>query len=169
MESDGGSVDTVILDTNIVLDLYVYQGPRTLALRSMMAQRKLDLPTCAQGRAELIDVLAREKFRLTLEQQQAIVVQWDQASRCVPQDTIPEAPWRCKDKADQIFLNMAWMHRPCTLLSKDLQVLKFTKRALKEGVVIAAHWHGDVETMGQSSGETGSETLQIIDDQGRMI
>ncbi|MFZ9345502.1 MAG: PIN domain-containing protein [Burkholderiaceae bacterium] len=147
MGSDSGSVDTVILDTNIILDLYVYQDPRTSALRSMMAQCKPDLPTCAQGRTELIDVLAREKFRLTLEQQQAIVAQWDQASRCVPQDTIPEAPWRCKDKADQIFLNMAWMHRPCTLLSKDLQVLRFKKRALKEGVVIADQWHSDGETL----------------------
>ena len=37
MGSDGASVDTVILDTNIILDLYVYQDPRTLALQSMMA------------------------------------------------------------------------------------------------------------------------------------
>ena len=152
MGSDGASVDTVILDTNIILDLYVYQHPRTLALQSMMAQRELDLPTCVQARTELIDVIAREKFRLTSEQQQAIMMQWDQASRCVPQDTIPEAPWRCKDKADQIFLNMAWMHRPCTLLSKDLQVLKFKKRALKEGVVITAQWHGDGETFGSDRG-----------------
>jgi predicted nucleic acid-binding protein len=127
-----------VLDTNVLLDLYVYHDPRTVPLKQAIAQQQLGLATCRQAMAELADVLAREKFKLSSDQQQAIVQDWSQRSRLLQDTEIAQSPWRCKDKADQIFLDMAWSLRPCLLLSKDLQVLRFAKRALKEGVQIVS-------------------------------
>lgn len=134
---------TVVLDTNVLLDLYVYQDPRTAALRRAMAGNDLDLLACDQTMAELADVLVREKFQLDADRQQEILARWTLASRQIVQAELVVAPWRCKDKADQVFLDMAWTYRPCLLISKDLQVLRFAKRAFKEGVTILAtfQWH----------------------------
>ena len=128
----------VVLDTNVLLDLYVFHDSRTLPLKQAMENNTLDCLTCDQAMAELADVLAREKFKLSLARQQEILEHWRAASRSVAATEITAARWRCKDKADQVFLDLAWTHRPCALLSKDLQVLRFAKRAFKEGVMISA-------------------------------
>lgn len=127
-----------VLDTNVLLDLYVYQDPQTAVLRQAIHCNALDLLACDQTLSELADVLAREKFSLSLHRQQEISAHWKAVSRQTPQSELVPAPWRCKDKADQVFLDMAWTHRPAFLISKDLQVLRFAKRASKEGVLILA-------------------------------
>lgn len=134
----------VVLDTNVLLDLYVYQDPRTLPLKNAIEGDQLDLFTCTQAMAELADVLARDKFKLAPDRQQDILKDWSQRSRLIADAEIARAPWRCKDRADQVFLDMAWTYRPCVLLSKDLQVLKFAKRAAKEGVRIASAFHEEL-------------------------
>lgn len=136
----------MVLDTNVLLDLYVYQDPRTELLQSAMEHNQLELLTCAQAMTELANVLAREKFKLNVDRQQAILNDWSRRSQLMKDAEMTRAPWRCKDKADQVFLDMAWTFRPCTLLSKDLQVLKFAKRALREGVQIAAAWSAKLAT-----------------------
>lgn len=129
---------SVVLDTNVLLDLYVYQDPRTAVLRQAIDRNALDLPACDQTLAELADVLARQKFGLSLQRQQEILAHWRAVSRPMSQPELVHSAWRCRDKADQVFLDMAWTCRPCMLVSKDLAVLRFAKRAAKEGVLILA-------------------------------
>lgn len=137
----GGLMHTrVVLDTNVLLDLYVFNDPRTEALKTDIESNALDLLTCNQAMAELADVLIRPKFKLTTERCQEILAHWQANARSVPDSEIQIAPWRCKDKADQIFLDLAWTFRPCTLISKDLQVLKFSKRAAKEHTRIVSSY-----------------------------
>lgn len=142
LDRDGQIVmrSLVVLDTNVLLDLYVYQDPRAAALQKAIENQRLDLLTCAQAMTELTDVLSREKFRLTRERQRDILEHWQINSRSIADAEILESPWHCKDRSDQIFLDLAWTFRPATLLSKDLQVLRFAKRALKESVVISTFW-----------------------------
>lgn len=125
-----------VIDTNILLDIYVFQDPETAPLREALFSGALDAVHCARTINELADVLSREKFGLTETQQQTILAQWQQHSRCIPDAEITASPWKCKDQDDQIFLDLAYTLRPTTLLSKDVQVLKFRKRAAKEGVRI---------------------------------
>ncbi len=141
----------VVLDTNILLDVYVYQDPRTAALARAMDQEVLDLLACDQTLSELADVVTREKFRLAPDQQREILTRWNAVSRQIPQTDLLSAPWRCKDKADQVFLDMAWTHRPCLLISKDLAVLRFAKRAAKEGVLISAGFQWSDAAGGQQT------------------
>ena len=130
----------VVLDTNVLLDLYVFNDPRTEALKTAIESDQLDLLTCRQALAELADVLVRPKFKLTPERCHEILMQWQSSARAIADSEIQVSPWRCKDKADQIFLDLAWTFRPCTLISKDLQVLKFSKRALKEHTKIVSSY-----------------------------
>lgn len=129
---------SVVLDTNILLDLYVYRDIRTTALKRAIDCNTLDLYACDQTLAELADVLAREKFGLNPDRQQEILAHWKAVSLQLLQTELVIAPWRCKDRADQVFLDMAWTRRPCLLISKDLAVLRFAKRAEKESVMISA-------------------------------
>jgi predicted nucleic acid-binding protein len=58
----------------------------------------------------------------------------------VDDNKILVAPWQCRDDDDQIFLNLAYTSKPCTLISKDNEVLKLASRAAKEGVLITANY-----------------------------
>jgi predicted nucleic acid-binding protein len=131
----------MVIDTNVLLDLFVFQDPAFEPMRQALTRGGLQPLASAQTLAELQDVIAREKFQLSGPQQRLILQRWRDCSTVIDDAEIQRAPWRCKDKADQIFLDLAYSFRPCVLLSKDLQILKFRKRAAKEGVVIDAQWH----------------------------
>lgn len=130
----------IILDTNILLDIFVFQDPATAPLREALFSGELDAVRADITLSEFADVLSREKFKLTAQQRDEILVKWQLHSRAVTDSEILGSPWKCKDRDDQIFLDLAYTLRPCYLLSKDLQVLKFRKRAAKESVVIADHY-----------------------------
>ena len=130
----------VVLDTNVLMDLYVFKDLRTAALRSAIAQGGLDLLTCGQALSEFADVLSRGKFGLSVGSQQNILQDWGRESRTIADTALLRAPWRCKDKADQIFLDMAWTARPALLISKDRQVLRFAKQAIKADVRILSEF-----------------------------
>jgi putative PIN family toxin of toxin-antitoxin system len=130
----------VILDTNVLLDLFVFEAPAAEPLRQALFKQTFRALASAQTFAELADVIARDKFGLTSEQQHSILIRWRELSILIEDSSIQRSPWRCKDKADQVFLDLAYTFRPSMLLSKDLQVLKFQKRAARDGVIIDAQW-----------------------------
>lgn len=130
----------VVIDTNILLDIFVFQDPATAPLREALFSGALDAVRADITLSEFADVLSRDKFKLTVEQRNEVLAAWQSHSRALTDSEICASPWKCKDRDDQIFLDLAYTLRPCYLLSKDLQVLKFRKRAAKELVVIADHF-----------------------------
>lgn len=130
----------VVIDTNILLDIFVFQDPATAPLREALFSGALDAVRADITLSEFADVLSRDKFKLTVEQRNEVLAAWQSHSRALTDSEICTSPWKCKDRDDQIFLDLAYTLRPCYLLSKDLQVLKFRKRAAKELVVIADHF-----------------------------
>jgi putative PIN family toxin of toxin-antitoxin system len=127
----------VIIDTNILLDIFVFENEAAQALRDCLSQQQIDAVICQQTLNELNDVIGRPQFNLTTDQQKAIETQWLQWARLIDVEDLAAAPWKCKDRADQIFIDLAYSLRPSRLISKDLQVLKLKKRAEKEGVAIS--------------------------------
>ena len=100
------------------------------------------MPVASQEtNAEFLDVLARSKFGLSPEIQQTVLADWQRRSTMREVSQIVRSPWRCKDKDDQKFLDLAYSLRPCLLVSKDKQVLRFAKRALREGVTIVSTYN----------------------------
>jgi putative PIN family toxin of toxin-antitoxin system len=129
---------TVILDTNILLDILVFDDQRAHPLRTALSNQELDALVTEDTLDELIDVISRPQFSLDKQKQAEILLQWQSWSRLVKQSDLQIAPWKCKDRDDQVFINLAFSFKPSTLISKDKLVLKLAKRAIKEEVIITS-------------------------------
>jgi putative PIN family toxin of toxin-antitoxin system len=129
---------TVILDTNILLDILVFDDQRAHPLRAALSNQELDALVTDETLDELIDVISRPQFSLDKQKQAEILLQWRMWSRLVKQSDLQIAPWKCKDRDDQVFINLAFSYKPSTLISKDKLVLKLAKRAIKEEVIITS-------------------------------
>lgn len=128
----------IILDTNILLDILVFDDERAHPLRAALDAKLLDTVATDKTFAELLDVIGREQFSLDKDQQHLIGEQWKSWARIISDNELCQAPWKCKDRDDQVFINLAYSLRPSALISKDKQVLKIAKRAIKEKVTITS-------------------------------
>jgi len=121
----------IVLDTNIVLDLFVFNDPAVLPLKDALQTQQLQWIATAAMREELARVLAYKQIvpRLAYYQRSAIEVlaTFDRLARLV--DVAPKAHPTCKDPDDQKFIDLAVAHKT-PLLSKDHAVLCMKKRLL---------------------------------------
>ncbi len=129
----------VVLDTNILLDILVFDDQRAHPLRAALESNRIDAVATQKTFDEFLDVIGRPQFELDTAKQQLIGAQWKVWARMIPDQELSIAPWKCKDRDDQVFINLAYSLRPATLLSKDKQVLKIAKRAIKESIVITSN------------------------------
>ena len=128
----------VVLDTNILLDILVFDDERAHPLRAALTNLELDAVATQHTIEELADVISRPQFELDLQEQTNVMMQWQSWVRIVNDEDLVVAPWKCKDRDDQVFINLAFSLKPATLISKDKMVLKIAKRAIKEQVFITA-------------------------------
>jgi putative PIN family toxin of toxin-antitoxin system len=134
-------VNPVVLDTNIVLDLWWFEDVRVEPLlHALQTQRVRWLATTVM-RDELARVLTYPHLtRRPRRRQQDPLAEFDRHAMLVlPAE---RAPYVCKDPDDQKFIDLAVAHT-ATLLSKDAQVLALTRRLDRLGVQVASVW-GDV-------------------------
>ena len=131
----------LILDTNIILDLFVFNDPdlATLkpALLASLENKELNWIATSDMRIELERVLTYPKItpRMAFYQVSAadVLAKFDQLATLV--DPAPKAKWACKDPDDQRFIDLAVQYK-ATLLSKDQAVLCMAKRMLTTGAVV---------------------------------
>jgi predicted nucleic acid-binding protein len=79
-------------------------------------------------------------FSLDDVQQKKIYLQWQNLARMLDDQSLNKAPWACNDPDDQVFLDLAYTVKPCTLISKDNEVLRFANKAATEQVSITADY-----------------------------
>ena len=127
----------LVLDTNVILDLLVFKDPSTNPIRLLLDTKLVDAVRTPASMEELIDVIGRPAFKLSQEDQEAIVQAWEASSRQLENTAIEPAPFTCRDLDDQVFINMAYSLRPALLLSKDLRVLELQAIAKQHGVEIS--------------------------------
>ena len=129
----------VVLDTNIVLDLLLFQNPQVQGLRQALGQLQLRWLATPPMREELARVLAYPKIAPGLTRLghslASLLAQWDALVSVV--EVAPRCAVRCRDPDDQRVIDLAVAHR-AQLLSKDALVLRLTKRLLPLGVVVSA-------------------------------
>ena len=131
---------SVIFDTNVLLDIFVFHDFRAIHLKEALLNQTLDAHASEQTLEELADVIARPLFSLSQSEQKSIVIEWRSLAKMITDEDIVKAPWQCNDKDDQVFLDLAYTAKPCVLISKDNEVLRLASRAAKEGVVITADY-----------------------------
>ncbi|MGI9149944.1 MAG: putative toxin-antitoxin system toxin component, PIN family [Limnohabitans sp.] len=127
----------VVLDTNIVLDLWLYQDPATPALLAALENKSVQWLATQVMRDELERVLAYTHIaqRLALGQLTApdILAQFDAHAQRMP--IAAKAQFVCKDADDQKFIDLAAEHRT-QLISKDKAVLTMRNRMARLGVAV---------------------------------
>ena len=127
----------VVLDTNIVLDLWLYQDPATPALLKALENKSVQWLATPVMRDELERVLAYAHIaqRLVLSQLTAedILAQFDKNAQLMP--IAPKAMFVCKDGDDQKFIDLAAQHKT-QLISKDKAVLTMRNRMARLGVAV---------------------------------
>ena len=128
----------LVLDTNIVLDLYVYEDPATVPLREALADRQTRWLATAAMRDELARVLSYPQIGKRLASRgltcAEVLALFD--GRAVLVDAGPKAAYTCKDADDQKFIDLAVVHG-AILLSKDAEVLCMARRLARLGVTVA--------------------------------
>ena len=136
----------LVLDTNIVLDLFVYEDPTTEPLRLVLAASQTDWLATDAMREELARVLGYPQIQKRLNAKAlpaaTVLARFDVRARIVA--GAAKAPYTCKDADDQKFIDLAAAHG-AVLLSKDAEVLCMTKRLAKLGVLVARALSPDVE------------------------
>ena len=127
----------VVLDTNIVLDLWLYQDPATPALQEALSQKRVRWLATQVMRDELERVLAYTHIvkRLAFSQLTAedILTQFDTHAQLMP--VASKAMFVCKDGDDQKFIDLAAQHKT-QLISKDKAVLTMRNRMARLGVAV---------------------------------
>ena len=133
----------VVLDTNIVLDAFVFDDLAARPLKSALAAFQLEWIATKAMRDELARVLSYPKIvpRMAFYQVSAshVLAQFDGQATLV--DTAPKAGVTCRDADDQKFIDLAVEHQ-ALLLSKDQAVLCMHKRLLDLSVRVQAALHG---------------------------
>ena len=128
----------VVVDTNVALDLLIFNDPRTVPLRTLLGQGRLAWIATQVMRDELERVLAyphivgrMNYYRVDAAQ---VLAAFDAQVRLV--DIAPRVAYVCKDADDQKFIDLAAEH--CAiLLSKDKAVICMRKRLLGLGAHVA--------------------------------
>jgi predicted nucleic acid-binding protein len=120
----------VILDTNIVLDLFLFQDPRTAPLREQLQSGQVAWRATQHMRNELERVLAYPHIAAKLsfygKTAADILAHFDQHAKLQDAPSA-KAPYVCKDADDQAFVDLA----------ADIAALQSAKLAGGEVVLIS--------------------------------
>ena len=124
----------LVLDTNVALDLLVFDDPATRGLARLLAGAAVSWLATAAMRDELQRVLTYRHIAARLLSQgqdgAGVLLQFDRLSRL--REVAAPAAIRCSDGDDQMFVDLAVAHR-AVLLSKDHAVLRLHRRLLGAG------------------------------------
>lgn len=135
------TTESLVLDTNIALDLFVFQDAATEALRTAVERADGAWIATAAMREELVRVLdypqIARRLKAKTQPAQDVLDAFDRCTRLVPE--APKAAYTCKDPDDQKFIDLAAAHR-ATLVSKDDAVLCMAKRLARVGVHVCREW-----------------------------
>jgi putative PIN family toxin of toxin-antitoxin system len=126
-----------VIDTNIVLDLWLFEDPATIPLRAALQSGAISHLATGSMRDELERVLAYphlvKRMAKSNIQAQDILSRFDEY--LLAAEPAAKAACTCKDPDDQKFIDLAVAHA-VPLLSKDKAILCMKKRLLQSGVVL---------------------------------
>ena len=136
MPTEQGETDKVVLDTNVVLDLWIFEDPRFAGLSQALFY-SLRWVATAEMREELSRVLRYEHVLRLCEkrgvQAEELLRRFDELALLCP--VAPKAPYTCKDPDDQKFIDLALAQR-ATLYSKDKYVLALRNRLARLNIEV---------------------------------
>ena len=130
---------TAVIDTNVLLDLWVFADRDSVPLRAAIESRAIAPWRSEAVVAEFEDVLSRSTFGLDVGRRDEILRLWHRLAQ--PAADIRSAPWTCSDRRDQMFLDLAYSVRADCLVTKDKALLQLAQRARTSGLTITEPRH----------------------------
>jgi putative PIN family toxin of toxin-antitoxin system len=129
-----------VIDTNVLLDCWAFNDPRSAWLWQALLEQPLRL-RCVRSDAtdaELVEVLSRRPFaeRLSAASRSADAQLGRWREIVEPVSRIFAAPWHCTDPQDQKFLDLASSARATVLVSKDKALLRVDRASRRDGLRI---------------------------------
>ena len=127
----------VVLDTNVLLSLYVFADSRFAALRLQIESRHWQAVTNDACRAEFTRVLNYPMFDLAAGVQKIALEKYQSVAREISTPLASAAPIllpRCTDTDDQKFLELARDSGAALLITSDKALLKLSRRLIKSGM-----------------------------------
>lgn len=126
----------VVLDTNVCLDAFVFDDPRTTPLVAALTAGSVEAVTRADCREEWLGVLAYPALKLDEAGRAEAAARFDRLVTLLPDpdaETRVSLP-RCRDPDDQKFLELAAAAGASVLFSRDAEVLRLARRTLRDGL-----------------------------------
>ena len=117
----------VVIDTNLWLDMLVFDDASTHRLAALLDPSTIAPLASEAMRAELADVIGRVQFGLTADQQSVMLARFD--ALVTPAHEAPDCRLPCRDPDDRKFLDLAVSRRVDWLLSRDKALLAGRKTA----------------------------------------
>jgi predicted nucleic acid-binding protein len=129
---------SVVLDTNVLLDLLLFDDTRARPLGRALHGGSLQALATQPMFDELADVLARPFVADWPVAADAVLAQARRLCRLVEPPAACDGPApRCADPDDQKFVDLAWHRRTGWLISRDRAVLALARPARACGLRIA--------------------------------
>jgi putative PIN family toxin of toxin-antitoxin system len=124
----------VVLDSNVWIDILVFDDPATRPIRAALEARALVALIDARCLAELAYVLDYPQFvRIGIDKAAALETLARLSRLVAPEASVDERPLpKCRDRDDQKFLELAHASNADWLVSKDRAVLKLARRVARD-------------------------------------
>ena len=124
----------LVLDTNVLLDLWLFDDPSVRPLRAALEAGRLRALRSADCDAEFEEVIRRAQFGLDEAARYRLLARWSACSE--PIAAVSPAPLACSDPDDQKFLDAAFSAGADLLLTRDKALLQLARRAEAVGLHI---------------------------------
>ena len=128
---------TAVLDTNVVLDLLLFNDPRGQALHQAITAQSLRWIATEPMLDELGQVLRREALAHWGHDSEQVMAEALRLCQLVANsaETSGRVP-RCTDPDDQMFIDLAWRWPATLLFSRDRALLRLARPARPHGLWI---------------------------------
>jgi putative PIN family toxin of toxin-antitoxin system len=125
---------TIVIDTNVLLDLFVFHDPRWADLLAAIEAKEIDAITRADCRAEYLAVLHYQHLPLDDDSRLTAAARFDALLRLVDVDSKAIRLPVCTDRDDQKFMELTRDAGASILISKDKALLKLGRKTAQAGL-----------------------------------
>lgn len=123
----------VVIDTNVCLDLFVFNDPRWTRILNGLRDGSITAFTREDCRQEWLAVLHYPHLPISEASRERIINAFDELISCVSPIRKNLLLPRCSDKDDQKFLEIASDAGVETLITKDKALLKLARKTRQAG------------------------------------
>jgi len=133
-----------VLDTNVCLDLFVFDDPQCASLLAAVRAGEVELVTREDCRNEWVAVLTYPQLKLSEDRRAQAIEMFDRYVQRLTLSALGDASLpRCRDRDDQKFLELAYHAGAAALLTRDDELLRLARRTKRDGlfsIMTPASW-----------------------------